>query len=380
MLNVSTWKRERISCDEEERRRFGYELTSHFRFSPGPSGQKRIDEAAVQDESSSPLLHLVYSPAAELFRINHGWRNRRESGFLINLKTGEWLSRVEEDEAEPTQAAEIKNICLYVRDSHNIMLINIHPELGPQEEEFKATLQYCLQRGIEQVFQVEESEIASERIGSAEHKAILLYEASEGGVGVLRRLIVEPDIIAQIATAALERCHFDLQTFEDKKSECSHACYECLLSYTNQRDYPLLNRHLVKDFLIKLAKSSTQQVKKGRDYDEHYRWLKSLTDSRSELERKFITLLYSTKRRLPDDAQKALKDYACIPDFFYNPNNCVFCDGRVHDEPAQKAKDDIIRGELKDLGYRVIVIRYDRNLEDQIKEFPEIFGEGKETK
>jgi hypothetical protein len=227
---------------------------------------------------------------------------------------------------------------------------------------------------------VEESEIASERIGSGEHRAILLYEASEGGVGVLRRLVAERDVIAQIALAALERCHFDPQALDDKKPECSHACFECLLSYSNQRDYPLLNRHLAKDFLAKLAKSTTQPVKKGRDYEEHYRWLRTLTDTRSDLERKFIDLLYATKRRLPDDAQKLLQDYACIPDFFYDPNTCVFCDGSVHDEPAQKVKDDSIRAGLKDLGYRVVVIRYDRNLEEQVQKYPDIFGEGKEHK
>jgi superfamily II DNA/RNA helicase len=381
MPNVKTWKRERISCDEEERRRLGYEIASQFRFAPGPSGEKKIFEASVHDRSPSPLVQLTYAPAAELFRINHGWRNRREGGFLINLKTGEWVSRFEEDEPEPAQPADqIRNICLYVRDSHNILLIYFPAELGPQEADFQATLQYCLQRGIEQVFQVEESEIASERIGSRERKAILLYEASEGGVGVLRRLIAERDIIAQIASAALERCHFDLQTFEDKKPECSHACYECLLSYSNQRDYPLLNRHLVKDFLIRLAKSSTQPVKNGRNYEEHYLWLRSLTDSRSDLERQFIDFLYTTKRRLPDDAQKLLQDYACIPDFFYDPNNCVFCDGSIHDEPAQKAKDNITRADLKNLGYRVVVIRYDQELEEQIKRYPDIFGEGKERK
>jgi len=379
MPNVKTWKRERISCDEEERRRLGYEITSQFRFSPGPSGQKRIFEASVQDESSSPLLHLIYAPAAELFRINHGWRSRRESGFLINLRTGEWVSRVEEDEPAPVETDDqVRNICLYVKDYHNILLINLPSELGPQEEKFQATLQFCLQRGIEHVFQVEESEIASERIGSGERRSILLWEASEGGVGVLRRLISERDALAQIASAALERCHFDLQTPEDKKPDCSHACYECLLSYSNQRDYPLLNRYLVKDFLVKLTSSSTQPVKGGRDYEEHYRWLRALTDSRSELERKFIDLVYKTKRRLPDDAQKSLKDYACIPDFFYDPNVCIFCDGSVHDEPKQKEKDKTIRAELKDLGYRIVIMRYDQKLEEQLKEYPDVFGEGKE--
>ncbi|MCX7974988.1 MAG: helicase-related protein, partial [Candidatus Aminicenantes bacterium] len=382
MPNIKTWKGERISCDEEERRRLGYEITTHFRFAPAPGGQKRIHEALVYDESASAVLHLIYAPAAELFRINHGWRNRRERGFLINLRTGQWVSRVDEDEEEipSLAAAEIKRVSLFVKDTHNILLVYFSPEIGLQDLNFQASLQYCLQRGIENVFQVEESEIASERIGSGNHRAILFYEASEGGVGVLGRLITEENIMAQIADAALERCHFDLTTFEDKKPECSHACFECLLSYSNQRDYPLLNRHLVKEFLMRLSKSYIEPIKKGRDYEEHYRWLRSLTDTRSELERKFIDHLYKTKRRLPDEAQKMLQDYYCIPDFFYSPNCCIFCDGSIHDEPEQKEKDNIMRQELRELGYRIVVIRYDQDLEEQIRKYSDIFGEGREWK
>ncbi|MCX7974368.1 MAG: DUF1998 domain-containing protein, partial [Candidatus Aminicenantes bacterium] len=379
MPNIKTWKRERISCDEEERRRLGYEITTHFRFSPAPGGVKRASQASVQDQAGSLLLHLTFAPAAELFRINHGWRNNREGGFLINLRTGEWVSRIEEDEQGPLSASEeIKRMAICVRDTHNILLAHFAPELGIQERKFMATFQYCLQRGIEQVFQVEESEIASELIGTGGHRAILFYEASEGGVGVLRRLVEERDVLAQIAVAALERCHYELTSWEDKKPSCSRACFECLLSYTNQREHPLLNRNLVKDFLISLTNSITQKISRGRSYEEHYYWLRSLTDTRSELERKFIDHLYKTKRRLPDDAQKLLPDYNCIPDFFYNPYCCVFCDGSVHDYPEQKEKDKHIRNELKQLGYRVIVIRHDQDLEEQIQRYRDIFGDSRE--
>jgi very-short-patch-repair endonuclease len=96
------------------------------------------------------------------------------------------------------------------------------------------------------------------------------------------------------------------------------------------------------------------------------------------LERRFLDHTFQTKRRLPDDAQKPLDGYYCIPDFYYEPNVCVFCDGSVHDEPQQAEKDRFVRQELKELGYRVVPIRYDRDLEEQILEYVDVFGEGRE--
>ena len=64
--------------------------------------------------------------------------------------------------------------------------------------------------------------------------------------------------------------------------------------------------------------------RRGRSYDEQYQLLRTIADSRSSLERQLVDQLWRTKRRLPDDAQRTLADYPSRPDFFFEPNVCVF--------------------------------------------------------
>ena len=48
-----------------------------------------------------------------------------------------------------------------------------------------------------------------------ERRLILLYEAAEGGAGVLRRLLDDPDAMRDVAQEALRLCHFDPETGDD---------------------------------------------------------------------------------------------------------------------------------------------------------------------
>ncbi|MCB1216855.1 DEAD/DEAH box helicase [bacterium] len=363
MPNVKARKRDRITSNEEERRRRGFELETSFQFAP-EDGRVRVQKADVYI-GDNPAIQLTYAPAATIMKINNGWRSGNHTGFLIDMETGTVVSG---EEGAPSIASQLslQNVRLMVRGTHNLLLLNINPSYMEVSTGFLATLQYALQRGCESVYQLEESELSAERIGELEHKSIMFYESNEGGAGVLERIIMRPDAIARIAEEALIRCHFK-PTGEDIKPNCEAACYECLLSFGNQHEALMINRHDIRQNLVDLTGSRTLTRYGDRNWHEHLAWLESLTDSRSEIERKLLSALVDGNYRLPDQAQKSIDQLKCIPDFFFEPNVCVFCDGTVHDEPNQKKKDKELREELKLQGYRVEVIRYDQPLDKQVK-------------
>ena len=363
MPNVAARRRERINCNEEERLRRGYKITVAFRFAPSGT-----DHNVVVAEVKN-LLNLQYAPAATIFLVNHGWRARNNRGFRVDLSNGELISEKE----ERRQTEEV--VKLFVRDTQNLLRIRLLAEVKATEKEaFETTMLYALKRGIERVFQVEEREIEGDLIGEGEARAMLFYEAAEGGVGVLRRLVEEKDALAVIAEEALRILHFEPETGKDLSHDTHKACYECLRSFSNQPKVRLLNRYLVKDFLLKLTRAEAQKQQGGRNCDQHYLWLLRRVDEHSTLEVQFLKTLYEGGYKLPDEAQKRIKRPSCVVDFFYRPNICVFCDGPAHDVESQRSKDTHLRHELRNYGYRVVAIRHDKDLNQQISEYPEIFG------
>ncbi|MFQ5769683.1 MAG: helicase-related protein, partial [bacterium] len=378
MTTVATQRRDRITCNEEDRIRKGYEIGTHFRFSI-QDGKESKYVAEALDTDGNALLELTYGPSAAIWRINKKWRRSREEGYTLELTLGIWGKKKQDYEDTALDAGEANlrhRVQLFVRDARNVLLVK-PTSVNPLQEAELSNLQYALHKAICAIFQVDESEIASERIGRDEHRAILFWEAAEGGVGILQRLVEEPDALRSSASKALEVCHFDPETGEhlNDGEDCARACYHCLLTYYNQRDHNILNRNLIKEILLKLSQCETKRGYETRTYDQHYQWLRNQVDSRSDLEKKFLDQLYRNGRRLPDEAQKLLSDLPSRPDFYYKDGYvCVFCDGSVHDTPEQRKEDQQIRSQLRKSGFRVVIIRYDRPLDEQIAENEDIFG------
>lgn len=127
-----------------------------------------------------------------------------------------------------------------------------------------STFHAALQRGVERVFQLEPSELAAEFLPNDDDPSrILFYEASEGGSGVLSRLVDEAQrevCFREIAKKALEVMHYRLDSatggYEEAAGvKCQAGCYECLLSYHNQTEHGSINRRnpVVKDCLVALG-------------------------------------------------------------------------------------------------------------------------------
>jgi len=374
MQNVSTVRRDRINSDEEERLRLGYELVTAVRFSQHgdrPACRTaRVILATNPGAATKELLRFTYGDAATLWRINLGWRRRKEKeirGFKLDLDHGTW-ARSEQEEADDTldEGAEtlgprVRRVVPYVEDHRNCLLVE---PAAPLSAAMMASLQAALKAAVQVTFQLEDSELAAEPLPSADdRRLILFYEAAEGGAGVLRQLLDDPQALAQVARQALVLCHYDPLTLEDQrrapgtKEDCEAACYDCLMSYYNQPDHRLLDRKLIQPFLAQLATSTVLASPTMASRSEHLARLKALCET--DLERRWLDFLEQHGLRLPDAAQELIEPCRTRPDFCYHEQSvAIYVDGPIHDQPDVASDDARITETLEDQGYTVIRFGY----------------------
>lgn len=166
MSTVRGTPAKRITCDEEERIREGYRIATYYRCAPGRDGRLLLQRARLSGANGQNLGELFHAPQATLWRVNHGWRRSERDGFILEAGTGYWTRRPGESEAKrPDNGEVLTGVRPFVRDTRNLLLVSPVVERSDERERFLASLSYALQRGIQVVFQVEEHEIAVERIG-----------------------------------------------------------------------------------------------------------------------------------------------------------------------------------------------------------------------
>lgn len=382
LQNVTTKRRDRINSDEEERQRKGYELQTTVRFAD-VGGMAAVQTATVNGADGA-LASLAYGHASTIWRLNRGWKRRRresELGFVLDMERGYWAKDAQADpdegDGDPMSPRTIR-VVPFVEDHRNVLLFEPAAALGSER---MASLQAALKHAIQVTYQLEDSELAAEPLPSTDdRRAILFYEAAEGGAGVLRRLVEDPTALAAVARKALEVCHFDPDTGADvdrapgARERCEAACYDCLMSYGNQPDHAKLDRRDVLEVLLAYARGAVDSSPVALTREAQLERLVRL--AASELERRWLRFLDARGYRLPNEAGRLVEQASTRPDFLYTDHQlAVYVDGPVHEFPERAARDRVQQRALEDLGFLVVRVSGDEAAWDEVvARYPSVFG------
>jgi Lhr-like helicase len=254
--NVDASPRSRITANDEDRQRRGFDLRTIFEWDTARQ------ESLLLKTQEGPLAELSYGPQTKLSRVNLGLRRRKHkenTGFDIDTITGRWLKNEAqgEDEGHVDSGAKRQTIVPVVEDTKNALLLRLKLPVELDNNQM-ATLQHALVRAIETEHVLEAGELLGEPLPTKDdRRAILFYEASEGGAGVLKRLMDGPEHWRRLAEVALDLMHYRLEEgrLVEKEDACVAGCYRCVLSYYNQPDHEMIDRRddAVREALLGLA-------------------------------------------------------------------------------------------------------------------------------
>ena len=249
---VETKSASAITSNDEERMRRGYDLQTFYAYDRADTAEV---SKAVLDDSGATIAIMRYIPNATIYKVNKGWKNRKnksDCGFFINPSTGVWKKETTDGEEDDGEEKDFRQkIVPYAEDRKNCLILELNLQ-GSEGKSIAPTLQSAFARGIANVFQIEGSELAVELLtDNGDSKSILFYESSEGGAGVLSRIVSSEKYLRTICQNALEVMHYSFDKtksklldsdLHDEKPDCICGCYSCLLSYYNQTSHADIDR------------------------------------------------------------------------------------------------------------------------------------------
>ena len=369
---------EKITCQEEERSRKSYQTRTFF----SSDDPRQISECELLSPHGEHLANIRYIPSCRLTCILESRYESNANGFAFDTKTGDWISSKhlaciqKEADKNPEEAERTKFVKLFTETTANAIYIQPLEALLLEKKEAVRTFLYAFKQAIEDVFQIEGSEMGAEVMGEGATPNILIYENAEGSLGVLSRLVHEPNAYREVVQRAYDICFNKPELTQDELSGLTPADYSNLLNYYNQLYHQQIDIRLIYRTLKLMQESKVELHSAGQTlgYDEQYAALEAARDRNSSTEYEFLKYLHDNHLRLPDKAQPMFpEEYYVQPDFMYGDRIVVFCDGTPHDRPEVQQDDSAKREVLEDAGFVVLAWHYATPLADFISEYSDIF-------
>jgi superfamily II DNA/RNA helicase/very-short-patch-repair endonuclease len=339
---------ERISCMEEVRTSEGYETVHFLNTSDNLRNAIKIKLTIDQEE----LMKLFFAPTAKIILLNKKWKRSKELGFQIGTKSG--FFKTKKQIAKPNLDDPNIPIMLFTYDTSDILYIQPIKALGLTDDGV-ITIQYAIEKAIELIYNIESIEITTRLMGDGENKNIMLYEKTEGSIGVLKDISRNPIKLKEIFLKAYDLCGYDYDTKLDRNQLRPKASYDDFLSYYNQRDHSVIDRHSIVKALELLIVANPDITVEGT-YEQQYEKLSKELHPQSKGEKILLDYLFNNGYILPDFTNYNLEKYYIQPDFVYQKDNAlIFVDGGIHKKTINKVDDNKKRKILEMNGFDVLV-------------------------
>lgn len=421
-----------ITCHEEERKGNVYNVDTFW------STDKPAEIRKYIYHDQQQLLDLNYIPACRItYVLSTGSTADTGGTFRIDKVTGRFITKTEAEEfnknkdkltpEEQSRKDNIAKVKLYTEEVANALYIKAHSALQLDLPNKVRTFAYAFKQAIEEVLQVERSEIGLELVGSKDNPSIFIFERAESSLGILRKIVEGQDSYAlkRIIFHARAICYGSEEPnlSAEQIEALLPADYSNLLNYYNQPYHHEIDIRDIYEALRVLAQegnklsnksvfekrkqalsngipeqdladdpkilSDEQLQEQGKEnfmaqYQRQYQELLANSDSNSSTEKAFLNYLYEHKLRLPDEAQPRMIAYKrnqeiwVQPDFaYYNEQGAkylvVFCDGSPHDREDIKADDKLKRTALENNGIIVLSWHYSQELKSFIETYNDVF-------
>jgi ATP-dependent helicase YprA (DUF1998 family)/predicted nucleic acid-binding Zn-ribbon protein len=355
---------ENITSDDEERQREGYDINQYY---------EKHNAQELELDGDGVSARVTYESNARIVTVNSGIRGRDEDelqGFALCTECKRWLNSYGQIEkhldgncyANADKGAIREGIELYTEGGHDTVTVTT-PLPGNVDEDrsksFFHTLKEALYQGVLVEFDLDEQELSTFiKPSPSEHGdlAIVIHETSEGGAGALHDLTdPDKDRFARAIREALDVLHVN------DPDGCERACYECLMSYYNQREHSWFDREIVLPWLQGAQTMALDPIVQEND-DERYQQLQERCES--GLEREVLERVRKGGYTLPAEAQKTIYDGdepVVEADFYYPAEGrpqpiVVFVDGPDHDKDHVRADDEAKRERLLTMNYRYFAV------------------------